>query len=200
MAPRDMQSVLTDKQFEDYKRLWNEQRDLREDTKSKPAAVVRYEQLLKEALFEYSKADAQSRARVSGRREIGKQTVGQGFGRATTLFERLIEYLEEQVTADSGLCIWFDRTLYFGADGDIAPDPDRVPRVVTSKSRERRGDGRLAGAQRKREVKMAALEWALNDLDEETARLQRAAEMLKQEDEQARTKALKERLKLLGRR
>ena len=40
--------------------------------------------------------------------------------KADVHFERLLEYLQETITADLNLQLWFDREVYFNADGDMA--------------------------------------------------------------------------------
>ena len=56
----------------------------------------------------------------------------------------------------------FDRGLDFDADGDLGLTPVSMPRVITSRSLDRQTtDSRLMS---KREVKIAAVEWAISAL------------------------------------
>lgn len=201
VAARDLRNALSDHQFKDYEVRWEEQRSLRQESKNKPPAVLQYEIRLKKAHFEYSKADNLSRKRSSsGVGQITKESVTKAVNRAESLFESLLEFLEEQVTLDPGLQIWFDRPIVFGPAGSLSPNPDSVPRVVTSQSRERQGEGLVAGTQRKREIKLAVLEAALQDLREQTERRRLIEVRLAQEQASTVADDLKSRLKSARRR
>jgi len=64
--------------------------------------------------------------------------------------------------ADASIQQWFDRALDFDADGDLGLTLVAMPRVVTSRSLDRQNsDNRLMS---KREVKIAAVEWAISAL------------------------------------
>ena len=57
---------------------------------------------------------------------------------------------------------WFGRALDFDADGDLWLTPVDMPRVIASSSLDKQStDSRLMS---KREVKIAALEWAISAL------------------------------------
>jgi len=163
VAQRDLKNVLLDDEYKALQDAWAEQRRLREEAKIKPAAVATYEARLKKALFEYGKAEALnlSSAKPTKSRHDGLRADQRAYRRAETLLEKLIEFLEEQLAADPGLQAWFDRPLAFGFDGAISPSPAAMPRVVTSRSLDRLGNGRIAGIRSKREVKLEALELAL---------------------------------------
>lgn len=164
VAPRDLKTVLSKAQFAALQESWVEQQQFRAAAMLKPAAIVEYERRLKKALFEYAKGEG-----YSGSTRLkqpvdsdGKRPGTRAYRRAETGFEKLIEYLEERITADPGLCIWFDRQLDFGLTGDLGLSPEQMPRAVTSRSVDRRGIGRLVGMRTKREVKQMALEEALS--------------------------------------
>ena len=131
---------------------------MRNDLANKPDAVCEYERRLKAASFTYRKADAASQC---GRHDTAKKL----FGMADGEFERLLEFLSEIIAGDPGLRMWFDREI------DIASfslTPSSVPHVVTSKGRENqaRHGGVLMGKQYKHQVKIAAVEHALAQIEQ----------------------------------
>ena len=66
------------------------------------------------------------------------------------------------VDADASLHMWFDRGLGFGHGGLVDAQLGNLPCVITSRSLDRQTtDSRLMS---KREVKIAAVEWAISAL------------------------------------
>jgi len=203
VARRDMKAVLSEEQFAAMQVYWDEQKQFRADAKNKPAEVIEYEKRLNKAMFEYSKAEGYSGSmrREQIRGNDGKRTAKRAYDRAETAFERLIEWLEERLTADPSLRTWFDRTIAFGLEGNLAPNPDEMPRVVTSRSKDRVGDGWLIGKQTKRDVKRRVLDEALADTvaaEELAARI--AARIAEEEAEaEASRQAAQQELRKLAR-
>ena len=205
VAQRDLKAVLSKEQFASLHQQWKAQQELRDQAKEKPPEIVEYEKRLQKALFEYAKGEGYS---VSTRRkqavgDDGKRSGPRAYRRAETAFERLIEYLEERLSADPGLCIWIGRQIEFGPTGDLGLSPEQMPRVVTSRSADRKGDGRLVGMRTKREIKMMALEEALAATvaaEELAARV--AARMAEEQakEEQAQREQQEARMKLLRKR
>ncbi|MGY0194620.1 hypothetical protein ACWA7J_06035 [Leptothrix sp. BB-4] len=189
VAQRDLKNVLLDAEHRALTDAWEDQKKLRDSLVSKPAAVLTYEARLKKALFEYGKAEhySESADTLPSSPHDGLKAHQRGYRKCETLLEGLIEYLEEQLAADPGLQVWFDRPLVFGWDGDITPSPSDMPRVVTSRSRERLGDGRLTGMLSKREVKLQALVAALHNIAEREAIEARITQELANEAEQQLT-------------
>ena len=73
-----------------------------------------------------------------------------------------MEILQEIVAADASLQMWFDRGLDLGHGSLVDAQLGNLPRVVTSRSLDRQtSDNRLMS---KREVKIAAVEWAISAL------------------------------------
>ena len=201
VARRDMKTALSEQQFAAMQVYWDEQKQFRADAKDKPAEVIEYEKRFNKAMFDYNKAEGYSGSthRKQVRGMDAKRTAERAYDRAETGFERLIEYLQERLTADPGLGMWFDRTIVFGIDGNLAPNPDEMPRVVTSRSRDRVGDGWLVGKQSKRDVKRRVLDEALVDIVvAEALAVQMAARIAEEEAkaELARTAALQDLRKL----
>ncbi|WP_037306883.1 hypothetical protein [Ruegeria halocynthiae] len=93
---RQLRTLLGDVAYAQFEYEWREQVELRETLKNKPAEVAEYERLLKRATFAYSKADAASRR---GRRKAAAEM----FAVADTQFERLVDYLGEQIAGKADL-------------------------------------------------------------------------------------------------
>lgn len=129
---RDLRTWLGEVGYADYEAECQQQRELRNDVKDKPSAVREYERRLKLALLAYNKAEGAS---SRGRHIAAKRY----FAQAETLFERLLEYLQEIIEADRSLCVWFDRDTSWTADSEANIDPVSIPRVVTSRSLDNRG-------------------------------------------------------------
>ena len=70
--------------------------------------------------------------------------------------------LQELLHADAIIQQWFDRGLDFGHGSLVDAQLGNLPRVITSRSQDRQTtDSRLMS---KREVKIAAVEWAISAL------------------------------------
>ena len=112
---------------------------------------------MKAATFSYSKADNKSQ---KGRSRTAKKI----FGAFDRLFERLSEYLTEKIAGHHDLEIWFDRPLATGAEDSFGLDPDSFPKIITSKSPKNMGGGYLGSKRTIREVKVDAVQRALEQL------------------------------------
>lgn len=153
---RDLQTWLTADEYEQMEKDWQEQKTEFRNIE-KPAELNEYELRLKKALLLYSRADYLSRkGKSAGAKEL--------FNQADTAFERTIECLQELLQLDPGKEIWFDRALDFSAGSHIGIDPESIPRIVTSRSRERQGSGILNAQQSKREIKVSVVETAIAEL------------------------------------
>jgi hypothetical protein len=187
VANRDLQIVLSEAQFEHMQADWSSQLEMRAAVKDKPPEIIEYEKRFKAATFEYSKAESYSestrRKPVMGR--DGKKTNRRAYERSESRFEKLLEYLQERVTANPSLASWFDRELDFRLEGTLGLTPESVPRVVTSRSVDVQGKGWLTNMQSKAQLKRAALAAALADLEAAEARTKRIAARIEQEDAEA---------------
>lgn len=185
---RDIKAVLTDEQHQAMEQEWKEQKELRKI--EKPDEVARYERLLQEALMREGRAERYATSKRKPRRVYLDERAKLRELRAKSehAFERARENLEEILTADPSLTIWFDRVVDFAADSDLSLSAVGMPRVITSKS----GDNNLLGKaherfgerKTKREIKLEALERALRDLSH--------GELTEQEREQAAEQAMKQ--------
>jgi hypothetical protein len=86
------------------------------------------------------------------------------FGVADTLFERLAEYLVENIAGHYNLELWFDRSVNPKIENGFSLTPDGFPQVVTSRSLKNEGGGYLINKRTIREVKMDAVQRVLGQL------------------------------------
>ena len=80
------------------------------------------------------------------------------------LFERLAEYLSENIVGHGALETWFDRPLATGAEDSFGLSPDSFPQIITSRSLRNAGGGYLINKRTIREVKMDAVQSMLEEL------------------------------------
>ena len=134
---------------------WQNQLQIRQDLNDKPDELKRYEDKLKKAIFHYSRAEGYS---AKGKHSTAKKF----YNSSESLCEDALEILQEIVAADASLQMWFDRGLDFGHGSLVDAQLGNLPRVITSRSVDRQTtDSRLMS---KREVKIAAVEWAISAL------------------------------------
>lgn len=163
---RELRKALGDSAYADFESACREQLDLRKQLKDKPDEIRDYEKALKRAIFLENRAKG---ARAKGARGTAKLAQA-----AETAFERLYEKLQEMIDTDGALAEWF----YGNVRWDAANFPDLsstdAPRVVTASS-----DGGVAsGIRSKRDTKIAAIEFALEGLNEDAdANARLSAEM-----------------------
>jgi hypothetical protein len=157
---RQLKTLLGDEAYARFEDDWRQQQEMREYLKDKPDKIIEYEQRLKEATFAYSKADSASR---KGRRKAAKKLSGA----SDTMFERLLEFLNDQIAGDHQLEMWLDRDACFDASNAPVGSPDDFPCVITSRSLRNNGGGFLGNIQTINETKIAAVERALDELTSE---------------------------------
>jgi len=152
---RRLATWLTEAEYEGFESDWESQQQVREELRDKPDELKRYEDKLKKAIFNYSRAEGYSTK--------GKQSTAKKFYNSSeSLCEDAFEILQEIVDADASLHMWFDRGLGFGHGSLVDASLGNLPRVITSRSLDRQTtDSRLMS---KRQVKIAAVEWAISAL------------------------------------
>ena len=152
---RRLATWLTETEYEGFKSDWESQQQIREELNDKPDELKRYEDKLKKAIFNYSRAEGYS---TKGKHSTAKKF----YDSSESHCEDALEILQEIVAADASLHIWFDRGLDFGHGSLVDAQLGNLPRVITSRSLDRQTtDSRLMS---KREVKIAAVEWAISAL------------------------------------
>ena len=149
-----MNRVLTPVQMKEFKTDWED--ELSNRRAQKPSQLKTYERMIGIGCLHYQKMERYSFTRDKNR--LAKKFSN----KAEDIFEKAIEYLVEQLQADSNLRMWIDRE----PDGSNLT-PMGIPRVIGSSSFEC-----LIKTKNpypvitKKELKLRALELALADLTE----------------------------------
>jgi len=148
---RQLQTWLNEEEYEQLEYEWQEQLELRNELKDKPSDLKRYEEKLKQATFNYNRAEGYS--------SKGKHSTAKKFyDKSESLCEDALEILQEILHYDSSLRVWFDRDVSFEVGGDLSADIVSLPRLVTSRSHEKLSDdSRLTS---KLSVKLSVVERA----------------------------------------
>jgi len=157
---RQLQTWLSEDEYAQIEAEWQKQIEIRNELKDKPSDLKRYEEKLREATFNYNRAEGYS--------SKGKHTTAKTFyNKSESLCEDALEILQEILHYDSSLRVWFDRDISFEVGGDLSADIVSLPRLVTSRSHEKLSDdSRLTS---KQSVKLAIVERAMDNIgrDEE---------------------------------
>lgn len=158
---RQLKTWLSEDEYAQLEYEWQEQLELREELKDKPTDLKRYEEKLKQATFNYNRAEGYSNK--------GKHTTAKKFyNKSESLCEDALEILQEVLHYDSNLRVWFDRDINFEVGGDLSADIVSLPRLVTSRSHEKlRDDSRLTS---KQSVKLAVVERAVHNIGRDVVR------------------------------
>ena len=157
---RQLQTWLSDDEYEQFEYEWKEQLELRSELKDKPSDLKRYEEKLREATFNYNRAEGYS---SKGKHDTAKTF----YNKSESLCEDALEILQEILHYDSSLRIWFDRDISFEVGGDLSADIVSLPRLVTSRSNEKLSDdSRLTS---KQSVKLAVVERAMHNIGRDAA-------------------------------
>ena len=149
---RQLKTWLSEDEYAQIAVQWTEQLELREELKDKPVELSRYEEKLRQATFNFNRAEGYS--------SKGKHSTAKRFyAKSETYCEQAIEILHEILHVNPYLQTWFDRHISFDAEDGIGADVVSLPRLVTSRSHERlREDSRI---QSKQEVKLSVVEQAI---------------------------------------
>ena len=157
---RQLQTWLSEEEYEQIEYEWKEQLELREELKDKPSDLKRYEEKLKQATFNYNRAEGYSS-------KDKHSTAKRFYNKSESLFEDALEILQEILHSDSSLRVWFDRDISFEVGGDLNADIVSLPRLVTSRSHERLSDdSRLTS---KHIVKKVVVERAIHNIGRDAA-------------------------------
>ena len=157
---RQLQTWLSEEEYEQLEYEWQEQLELREEPKDKPSDLKRYEEKLKQATFNYNRAEGYS---SKGNHSTAKKF----YNKSESLCEDALEILQEILHSDSTLRVWFDRDISFEVGGDLSADIVSLPRLVTSRSHEKLSDdSRLTS---KQSVKLAVAERAMYNIGRDAA-------------------------------
>jgi hypothetical protein len=156
---RQLQTWLSEDEYEQIAAEWDTQKLFREELKDKPDELKRYEDKLKEAIMMRNRSYAYHRK--------GKKSAAYKLdSKCESLCEDALEILQEIVAADTSLQIWFDRNLDFEHGSLIDASLGNLPRLVTSRSIEKLSDdSRLV---KKINVKIGVVERAIHSIGRDT--------------------------------
>ena len=155
---RQLQTLLSEESYARYLDDYTSQSDMRNWLKEKPSVIIEYEKRLKAATFAYSKADAMSARRKSKRIE-------EMFLNSDTKFERLNEFLSENIAGHPELEAWFDRPIHTRPDNSFSLTPDAFPQIITSRSIRNQGGGYVSKLKTIQEVKIDAVQAEIDALE-----------------------------------
>jgi tetratricopeptide (TPR) repeat protein len=156
---RQLQTWLSDDEYAQIEVEWKEQLELRGELKDKPSDLKRYEEKLKQATFNYNRAEGYSNKRKHN-------TAKKFYNKSESLCEDALEILQEILHYDSSFRVWFDRDISFEVGGDLSADVVSLPRLVTSRSHEKLSDdSRLTS---KQNVKLSVVEHAMHNIGRDT--------------------------------
>lgn len=157
---RQLKTWLSEEEYEQLEYEWKEQLELRNELKDKPSDLKRYEEKLKQATFNYNRAEGYS--------SKGKHSTAKKFyNKSESLCEDALEILQEILHYDSSLRVWFDRDISFEIGSDLSAYIVSLPRLVTSRSHEKLSDdSRLTN---KQSVKLAVVERAMHNIGRDAA-------------------------------
>jgi len=157
---RQLKTWLSEEECEQLEYEWKEQLELRNELKVKPSDLKRYEEKLKQATFNYNRAEGYS--------SKGKHSTAKKFyNMSENLCEDALEILQEILHYDASLRVWFDRDISFEVGGDLSADIVSLPRLVTSRSHEKLNDDSRVTS--KQSVKLAVVERAIHNICRDTA-------------------------------
>ena len=153
VATRDLRNALTSDEYEHYEQMWEHHKD----AASYSSGSSGYDELLKQGLFHYNKAE-------SGR--FNKEAKNRFYRKADTCFEKAVEQLKADVASDPNVAVAYDRHLDFSAEGyNVSLSPVGMPRRVASKSLNNLSDahGGMRAKVTKRDFKIRIVEQSLRD-------------------------------------
>ena len=152
---RQLKTWLGDDAFEQMEDDWKFQQSIRDDLASPPAEIIEYKKRLQKLTLTYSRADHYSHQKRS-------TTATKMFHKSEEEADKLIEFLHEILQTNAGLQIWFDRST---DEDDSGLTPGSLPQVITSRSHFNQGGGLAMAKQNKQEIKIAAIERAIDEID-----------------------------------
>src|SRR6056300_1301857 len=126
-----LQTWLSEDEYAQIEAEWQEQLELRSELKDKPSELKRYEEKIQKATFHANKAEG-------FRRKGNKQAAESSSALSSRYCEQALEVLQEIVNDDPNLHLWFDRALDFSLGSNIDSQLGNLPRVITSRSTEKR--------------------------------------------------------------
>lgn len=150
ISKRDMKSLLTDEQMQQYEGEWQRAQDYKQFIIDGRSELESYTKKLNTADRIWSRYENTSAVNRKAETEY----------KALSAYESALEHLEELIDSDHAMRTYLDRPVSFVAGYECAPSVGEVPRYVLSKSHYARNEQ----FDTKRDIKMNVIEGAINDL------------------------------------
>lgn len=160
VSKRDLRNTIGLDGLKEYEELWEQEKERRSEFDKKPKVIKDYEAILKKADFANSRADGIRLNKRSTKDMRGRYSNERLRAQAESLYEDALIRVEEIVTEDKSLIVWFDRELDFTVNGKLGADYALVPRIITSRSSTKMSSGMLT-VRSKEDIKREVLELAL---------------------------------------
>lgn len=180
---RDFDNALPKKLLGIYEAEWREQQDLRKI--KVPLIVKEYEKKLQQALMWAGRAEQYNDRKTKVGTIVVDRKAKQAAmsNKADSLFEDALERLQEILSTDESLRIWFDRDIHFEFGNDLSIDATGMPRLITSRSLDnvsRHGLAERFGIRDKAAIKLDVLKQALVQLQAKPKTAKEIASEVKQ--------------------
>jgi len=162
VSMRDFENVLGKDGVTEYESLWRQELDKRSLFETKPDEIKKYEEIVKAADFDNNKADGITKIGKRSKRDHNGNTSNVSLrNRSEGKYERAVEHLQEIISEDESLRVWFDRELDFSVGSEsVSIDCAGIPRTVTSRSTHKQSSG-LATKRSKDDLKRDVIENAI---------------------------------------
>ena len=137
-----LRNVLSDEEYADYQTSIATHKTMAEAIYADgvPDELKRYNIMLREADFQLGKYEMMSGLRDTGRAKYRTESLKRTYDKSEDLYERTLEYLQEQMEvsvrdkSSIDWKLWLDRDVDFSTDGNLGINADQVPRVKGSRS------------------------------------------------------------------
>ena len=137
-----LRNVLSDDEYADYQTSLATHKTMAEAIYADgvPDELKRYNIMLREADFQFGKYEKMNGLRNTGRAKYRTESLKRTYEKSEHLYERALEYLQEQIDvsvrdkSSIDLKLWLDRDVDFSTDGNLGINADQVPRVKGSSS------------------------------------------------------------------
>ena len=137
-----LRNVLSDEEYADYQNSLATHKTMAEAIYADgvPDELKRYNIMLREADFQFGKYEKMNGLRDNGRAKYRTESLKLTYEKSEHLYERALEYLQEQMEvsvrdkSSIDWKLWLDRDVDFSTDGNLSINADQVPRVKGSSS------------------------------------------------------------------
>lgn len=137
-----LRNVLSDDEYADYQTSLATHKTMAEVLYAigVPDELKRYNIMLRDADFQLGKYERMNGLRDNGRAKYRAESLKRTYEKSEHLYERALEYLQEQIEvsvrdkSSIDWKLWLDRDVDFSTDGNLGINADQVPRVKGSRS------------------------------------------------------------------